>query len=141
MRKVLITGISGGQGRLLAKRLSERYEVCGVDRMPWEGAPRNIRVHTLDLRKKRFRNILRTEQPDAVVHLAFVRHFRSPSAVRHEVKVNGTRRLLEQCAESDIDRVAEALSAGTALSAGGIPLHLREGFTSFIEKDASKAAE
>jgi len=105
LRKVLITGISGGQGRLLAKRLAERYDVCGVDRMPWEGAPRNIRVHTLDLRKKRFRNILRTEQPDAVVHLAFVRHFRLSSAVRHEVNVNGTRRLLEQCAESEIDRV------------------------------------
>jgi hypothetical protein len=40
-----------------------------------------------------------------------------------------------------VDRVAEALSAGTKLSAGGIALHLREGFTSFIEKDASKAAE
>jgi folate-binding protein YgfZ len=40
-----------------------------------------------------------------------------------------------------VDRVAEALSAGTSLSAGGTPLHLREGFTRFIEKDASKAAE
>jgi folate-binding Fe-S cluster repair protein YgfZ len=40
-----------------------------------------------------------------------------------------------------VDRVAEALSAGTTLSAGGIALHLREGFTDFIEKDASKAAE
>ena len=105
MKRVLITGIAGGQGRLLAKRLAERYEVCGVDRLAWEGAPRNIRVHTLDLRKKRFRNIVRTEAPDAVVHLAFVRHFRVPSAVRHEVNVNGTQRLLEACAEADIDRV------------------------------------
>ena len=31
MEKVLITGISGGQGRLLARRLMDRYEVCGVD--------------------------------------------------------------------------------------------------------------
>ena len=31
MEKVLITGISGGQGRLLARRLLEKYEVCGVD--------------------------------------------------------------------------------------------------------------
>ena len=28
MEKVLITGISGGQGRLLARRLLESYEVC-----------------------------------------------------------------------------------------------------------------
>jgi UDP-glucose 4-epimerase len=111
LRKVLITGISGGQGRLLAKRLAERYEVVGVDRMPWEGAPRNIRVHTLDLRKKRFRNIIRTEAPDAVVHLAFVRHFRSPPELRHEVNVNGTRHLLEHCAEAGLDRVV-VLSSG-----------------------------
>ena len=39
MEKVLITGIAGGQGRLLAKRLRENYEVCGVDRVGWDGAP------------------------------------------------------------------------------------------------------
>ena len=31
MEKVLITGISGGQGRLLTRRLRARYQVCGVD--------------------------------------------------------------------------------------------------------------
>ena len=46
MEKVLITGIAGGQGRLLARRLRENYEVCGVDRVGWEGAPRGITVHT-----------------------------------------------------------------------------------------------
>ena len=54
MEKVLITGISGGQGRLLARRLREKYEVCGVDRVPWEGAPRGVRVHLVDIRKQRF---------------------------------------------------------------------------------------
>ena len=67
MKKVMITGISGGQGRLIAKRLQDHWDVCGVDRMPWEGAPKGIRMHTMDLRKRRFRNILRVEQPDAVV--------------------------------------------------------------------------
>ena len=46
MEKVLITGIAGGQGRLLARRLRENYEVCGVDRVIWEGplgASRSIR--------------------------------------------------------------------------------------------------
>ena len=33
MEKVLITGISGGQGRLLARRLKANFEVCGVDRV------------------------------------------------------------------------------------------------------------
>ena len=52
MEKVLITGISGGQGRLLARRLLENYEVCGVDVAEWEGAPRGVRVHVVDLRKR-----------------------------------------------------------------------------------------
>ncbi len=105
MRKLLITGISGGQGRLLAKRLAGQWDIIGVDRMPWEGAPRDIRVTTMDLRTKRFENVLRVERPDAVVHLAFVRHFRSDPQVRHEVNVDGTRHLLDHCAAYGIKQV------------------------------------
>ncbi len=61
MEKVLITGISGGQGRLLTRRLLENFEVCGVDRVEWEGAPRGVRVHVVDLRKKKFEDVIRTE--------------------------------------------------------------------------------
>ncbi len=97
MRKLLITGISGGQGRLVARRLCSRWQVTGVDRSPWPSPPPGVTVHTLDLRKKRFENVLRTERPDAVVHFGFVRHFRSDPALRHEVNVEGTKRLLEHC--------------------------------------------
>lgn len=105
MKKVLITGISGGQGRLLAKRLVGHWDIIGVDRVPWEGAPDGVAVETLDLRKKRLRNIIRTERPDAVVHLAFVRHFRSDPLIRHSVNVEGTQHLLENCAEFGVKRV------------------------------------
>jgi len=105
MRKLLITGISGGQGRLLAKRLAGRWQVGGVDRMPWEGAPEGITVRTLDLRKRGFANVFRVEQPDAVVHLAFVRHFRADPEIRHQVNVEGTQRLLENCAEHGVKRL------------------------------------
>ena len=37
-----------------------------------------------------------------------------------------------------VDRVAEALAAGATLSAGGIPLRLREGFTDFIERNEAR---
>jgi UDP-glucose 4-epimerase len=105
VKKVLITGISGGQGRLLAKRLVGSWEITGVDRVPWVGAPEEIAVETLDLRKKRLRNIIRTVRPDAVVHLAFVRHFRSDPRTRHSVNVEGTQHLLENCAEFGVTRV------------------------------------
>jgi UDP-glucose 4-epimerase len=98
MRKVLITGIAGGQGRRLARNLlerRERYQISGVDRENWEGRPRQIRLSVLDVRKKKFEDVIRRERPDAIVHLASIRHFNLHPAVRHEVNVNGTRRMIE----------------------------------------------
>ncbi len=97
MEKVLITGIAGGQGRLLTRRLLENYEVCGVDRERWEGHPRGVKVHVLDIRKKRFEDVIRTEMPTAIVHMGFIRHFRGDPRTRHDVNVRGTKQLLDHC--------------------------------------------
>ena len=97
MEKVLITGISGGQGRLLTRRLLENFEVCGVDRVDWEGHPRGVKVHVVDLRKKKFEDVIRTELPTAIVHMGFVRHFRENEKTRHDVNVRGTKQLLDHC--------------------------------------------
>jgi len=105
MEKVLITGISGGQGRLLARRLAENYEVCGVDRVEWDGAPRGIRVHAVDLRKKKFEDVIRSELPSGIVHMGFVRHFRSDAGVRHDVNVRGTKQLLDHCVNHGVQKL------------------------------------
>ncbi len=97
MEKVLITGIAGGQGRLLTRRLLENYEVCGVDRVDWDGHPSEVSVHNVDLRKKRFEDVIRTEQPTVVVHMGFIRHFRVAERERHDVNVRGTKQLLDHC--------------------------------------------
>jgi UDP-glucose 4-epimerase len=104
MERVLITGISGGLGRLLARRLADEYEISGVDRVPWEGAPRNITFHNADLRSRRIEDVFRREHHDAVVHLGFVRHDFDP-ALRHDVNVVGTKRLLEYCARYEVKRL------------------------------------
>ena len=52
MEKVLITGIAGGQGRLLARRLLENWEVCGADWVPWEG-PRGASPSTTSTSARR----------------------------------------------------------------------------------------
>jgi len=98
MKKVLITGITGGQGRLLAAKLlrrPRRYRVAGIDREPWKHHPEALTFHAVDVRKKSVEDVIRTESPDVIVHLAFIRHFGTHPALRHEVNVNGTRRLLE----------------------------------------------
>lgn len=102
MQKVLITGVAGGQGRLVAKlAASSGYEVCGVDREPMvafsDGT--SIRVYVVDLMRRKFEDVIRHERPDAVIHLAFVRHFRTNLETRHKVNVAGTRLLLDYCAE------------------------------------------
>jgi UDP-glucose 4-epimerase len=103
--KVLITGIAGGQGRLIAQRLHSAFTLTGVDRSTWEDHPRDINVHVLDLRKRKMEDIVRTERPDAVVHHAFIRHFRVEPRVRHEVNVLGTKRLLEYCVTYGVKRI------------------------------------
>jgi UDP-glucose 4-epimerase len=109
--RVLITGIAGTLGRLVTRRLLGRYGVLGVDRNGWPGHPADVQMHLLDLRKRRFEDIFRTERPDTVVHYAFVRHFRGDPESRHEVNVLGTRRLLEFAAEYGAKRVAVISSA------------------------------
>src|SRR5215470_2212217 len=103
--KLLITGIAGGKGRLIARRVADFFQIAGVDRVPWQGAPHNVRLHVVDLRKRKFEDVFRTERPDALVHLAFVRHFRADPHVRHEVNVLGTKRVLEYAIAYGVKRV------------------------------------
>ena len=116
MEKVLITGIAGGQGRLLARRLLENYEVCGADWVPWEGHPRGVTTHQVDLRKKKFEDVIRTELPTAVVHLGFIRHFRGDPRQRHDVNVRGTKQLLDHCAHYGVQKLI-VFSSGTVYGA------------------------
>jgi len=105
VKRVLITGVAGGQGSLVARRLVGRVEVIGVDRSPWRGRPHGVPFHRVDLRKRKFEDLLRTERPDTIIHLAFVRHFRSDAGQRHEVNVTGTKRLLEYAVAHGVERV------------------------------------
>jgi UDP-glucose 4-epimerase len=111
MEKVLITGISGGQGRLLARRLAEKYDVCGVDRVPWKGHPEGIRVHVVDLTRKKLEDVIRTEAPLHIVHMGFIRHFRSDDRTRYDVNVRGTRKLLDHCVQHGVQSLV-VLSSG-----------------------------
>jgi len=99
VQKVLVTGIAGGLGRLIGTRLAEHALVIGADVRSWANPPPGIEIHRADLRKRRFEDIIRTERPDAVVHLGFIRHFRGDARERHRVNVGGTKLLLDHCAK------------------------------------------
>jgi UDP-glucose 4-epimerase len=126
MEKVLITGISGGQGRLLARRLLDSFEVCGVDRVAWEGRPKNVAVHQVDLRKRKFEDVFRTEQPTAVVHMGMVRHFRVSEQVRHDVNVRGTKQLLDHCVHYGVQKLVMISSSYVYGAAADNPFYMDE---------------
>jgi UDP-glucose 4-epimerase len=96
--KVLVTGISGLIGRLVAKQLSSQgHAVVGIDRRPWASAPNDIEVHTVDVRKRAAENVFRTFRPDAVVHLATVTHLDESGVVADRINLQGTRAVWEHC--------------------------------------------
>ena len=95
--KVLIVGVARGQGRLLARRLSRDHQVVGVDTDDRERRPAGAQFYRTDVRSRAFEDAVRKEQPEAVVHLGTVRHFRGSEVQRFDVNVRGTRKLLDVC--------------------------------------------
>ncbi len=96
--KILIPGISGTLGKLLATRLSEHgCKVQGIDRRGWREAPFGITVHEVDIRKRAAEDVFRTFRPDAVVHMATVNHLAARGDERHRINLGGTRAVFEHC--------------------------------------------
>src|SRR5688500_1468038 len=56
-RPVLVTGICGRLGRRLARRLHRERAVVGVDRGDFDGRPKDIEHHTIDIRRKKTQDI------------------------------------------------------------------------------------
>ena len=124
--KVLVTGVAGGLGRLVARRLQHQYQVIGVDSKRWQHSPPGITVHQVDLRKHEFEEVVRRERPTAVVHLGFIRHFRGEPSERHGVNVDGTRLLIDHCVKYGVERLV-VLSSGYVYGAlPGNPYQLDE---------------
>jgi UDP-glucose 4-epimerase len=111
VEKVLITGVAGGLGRLVARLLHGHYEVTGVDSTRWRHSLPGVSTHTVDLRKRKFEDVVRTERPTAVIHLGFIRHFRGDASLRHDVNVGGTRSLIDHCVKYGVERLV-VLSSG-----------------------------
>jgi len=96
--KVLITGISGAIGRLVAHHLIEDgHEVLGIDRRAWYHPPEGVRVFQHDIRKRPAEDVFRTQRPDAMIHMATVTHLTHRSQDRYRINLGGTRAVFEHC--------------------------------------------
>ncbi|MSP59994.1 MAG: SDR family oxidoreductase [Myxococcales bacterium] len=96
--KVLITGIAGRLGQLVAERLvDEGHQVIGIDRRAWVGAPRGIELHEIDIRKRAAEDVFRKHRPDGVIHMATVTHLTVQSEDRYRINLHGTRAIFDHC--------------------------------------------
>ncbi len=108
---VVITGISGNLGRTLAKLLHGQERIIGIDRRPFVGKPKDIEMHTLDLRKKKAEDVFRKNHVRAVIHMGIIHDPRMNKEEAHSFNVVGTTRLLEYCAKYGVKKVVVLSSA------------------------------
>lgn len=117
--KVLVTGITGKIGQLVAQRLlTTDHEVVGIDRRPWPEAPSAVRMYETDVRKRGAEDAFRTERPDAVVHMATVTHIKKQSEDRYRINLGGTRAVFSHCHRYD---VKQAIFVGRHTYYGAAP--------------------
>jgi UDP-glucose 4-epimerase len=102
---ILITGICGRLGRRLARVLHRQRRVIGVDRRPFVGAPKDVEHFAIDIRRKKTRDIFRSRDLAAVVHMGIMHNPRKSSAEHHTWNVVGFQKLLEYVAQYDVPKL------------------------------------
>lgn len=103
--KVLVTGIAGNIGRLVAKELVSRgYQVIGIDRRAWDDPPEGVLVYQHDIRKRPAEDVFRTQRPQALIHLATVTHVTARVSERYRINLGGTRTVFEHCHTYGVER-------------------------------------
>ncbi len=111
--KIVVTGIAGRLGRLLAKRLHRQGDctVVGIDRRPFLGRPRDIEHVQVDLRSKKARDVFRAGGVRALIHLGVMHDPRASVGEHHSWNVQGTQKLLDACAAYGVPKVIVLSSA------------------------------
>ena len=113
LRKVIITGIAGRLGRIVARRLHHdvEWQIVGLDRRPMPGRPKDIEHHQVDLRSKKARDLFRAGDVDALIHLGVMHDPRARPAELYSWNITGTTKLLEYCQAYQVPKVVLLSSA------------------------------
>jgi UDP-glucose 4-epimerase len=108
---VLVTGICGRLGKLLARTLHRERRVVGVDRRPFVDRPKDIEHAQVDIRRKKLREVFRAGEIEAVVHLGIMHDPRASAADHHSWNVAGFSKLLEYVAQFRVPKLVMLSSA------------------------------
>ncbi|MCC6750884.1 MAG: NAD-dependent epimerase/dehydratase family protein [Deltaproteobacteria bacterium] len=111
--RIVVTGLAGRLGRLLAKQLHRlgSYEVVGIDRRPIDDLPKDIQHLRVDLRSRATRDVFRAGNVAALIHLGIMHDPRRGTAEHHSWNVLGTSRLLSCCQDYGVRKVVVLSSA------------------------------
>ncbi len=111
--KVVVTGIAGRLGQILAKRLHRdpRFSVIGVDRRPFRGKPKDIEHHQVDVRSRKARDVFRGGDVDALIHIGLMHAPRASSAELYSWNIGGTSKMFEYCQAYGVGKVIVLSSA------------------------------
>lgn len=98
-RKVVITGIAGRLGRVVARALHHepRFVLEGLDRRDFLERPKDVVHHRVDVRSKKARDVFRQGDVAALVHMGLMHDPRASAADVYSWNVTGTMKLLEYC--------------------------------------------
>lgn len=139
--RVLITGVGGGLGALIARRLDEGGSPRAAASQPWEASPgmalfgldqarsrrrwRRLKFIHADLRQARSVDAVRAVQPDIVLHFAVsLGSAADHPRLAHETNVVGTMNLLAACRSAT--RIVAESSTSIYPSSADMPSVLRE---------------
>ncbi len=108
---ILVTGICGRLGRLVARSLHRDTRVIGIDRRPFRGKPKDILHHQFDLRSKKTRDVFRSGEVRAVVHLGVLHDPRASDKEHHSWNIVAFQRLLENMIQYEVPKLIVLSSA------------------------------
>ncbi len=112
-KTVVITGIAGRLGQLLAQKLHRLagYQVIGIDRRIFPACPKDITHYQIDIRSKKARDVFRQNKVDALVHMGIMHTPRASAADHYTWNIKGTAKLLDHCAKYKVPKVVVLSSA------------------------------
>ena len=108
---VIITGICGRMGQLLARALHRELPVIGIDRRRFDGSPADIVHHQIDVRRRKTQDIFRAGGIRAVVHLGVMHDLRESDRTHHSWNVVGFQKLLEYVSQYNVPKLVVLSSA------------------------------
>lgn len=115
-KTIILTGIAGRFGRLLAQHLRAEHNIIGIDPRGTATLPHDITVHTLDIRRRKTEDIFRRNTIDAVIHLSPTQAWSGKEKEHRNIAVLGLQKMLGYCEKYNVPKLI-VLSSATVYGA------------------------